>query len=110
MHATFFQAAGSERTSIMQSPNPAHSNTTINVRAPATVRDLIDRAAQLKHKTRTDFILEASTAAAEQVLLDQVVFRYSEEQMKAFDVLMSQPIVENTAIQQLLATQSPWEA
>ncbi|NDP58785.1 MAG: DUF1778 domain-containing protein [Oxalobacteraceae bacterium] len=83
---------------------------TINVRASVDVRDLIDRAAALQNKTRTDFMLDASCVAARQVLLDQVFFQISEEQMKAFDAVTAEPISKNAAIQKLLATKSPWEA
>lgn len=89
----------------MQAP----AATTINVRAPAQVRDLIDRAAQAVGKTRTDFILEASVAAAQRVLLDQVFYLADEEQMNAFHAVMGQPIDKNLAVQGLLSRQSRWE-
>jgi uncharacterized protein (DUF1778 family) len=82
---------------------------TINVRAPVELRDLIDRAANVQGKTRTDFILEASTEAAQRVLLDQVFFQVSEEQMKAFHDVMGRPIKNNEAVRRLLAKKSPWE-
>jgi uncharacterized protein (DUF1778 family) len=82
---------------------------TINVRAPVELRDLIDRAANVQGKTRTDFILEASTEAAQRVLLDQVFFQVSEEQMKAFHDVMERPIKNNEAVRRLLAKKSPWE-
>lgn len=87
----------------------APAATTINVRAPAQVRDLIDRAAQAQGKTRTDFILEASVAAAQRVLLDQVFYQVDEEQMKAFHAVMEQPIEKNLAVQSLLSKKSRWE-
>ena len=50
------------------------TSTVINLRTPLSQRDLIDRAARLQGKTRTDFMLEASRDKAEQVLLDQTMF------------------------------------
>jgi uncharacterized protein (DUF1778 family) len=85
------------------------SATTINVRAPVQVRDLIDRAALVQGKTRTDFMLEASVEAAQRVLLDQVFYQVNEEQMKAFHAVMEQPIEENAAVQRLLSKKSRWE-
>ena len=82
---------------------------TINVRAPVELRDLIDRAASAQGKTRTDFILEASAEAAQRVLLDQVFFQVTEEQMQAFHAVMEQPIKNNEAVQRLMAKKSPWE-
>ena len=85
------------------------ASTTINVRAPAEVRDLIDRAARAQGKTRTDFMLEASAQAAQRVLLDQVFFQVDEKQMKAFLAAMDQPVASNEAVRHLLAKKAPWE-
>ena len=52
---------------------------TLNLRIPATARNLIDRAAESSGKTRTDFILEAARRAAEDVLLDRTIFAVSPE-------------------------------
>ncbi|MBC5764666.1 DUF1778 domain-containing protein [Ramlibacter albus] len=83
--------------------------TTINVRASRQVRDLIDRAAEVQGKTRTDFILQASAEAARRVLLDQVFFEIDAKQMKAFNEVLEQPIMKNRAVRQLLAKKAPWE-
>jgi uncharacterized protein (DUF1778 family) len=85
------------------------ATTTINVRASAEVRDLIDRAAMIQGKTRTDFILEVSTAAAQRVLLDQVFFQVAPDQMKVFNAVMDQPLQSNEAVRRLLSKKSPWE-
>lgn len=83
--------------------------TTINVRAPAEVRDLIDRAASAQGKTRTDFMLEASTEAARRVLLDQVYFELDEKRLKAFQAILDQPVGNPQALSKLLARKAPWE-
>ena len=57
--------------------------TTINVRTSTEVRELIDRAAMVQGKTRTDFMLEAATEAAHRVLLDPAFFRLDQAQWKA---------------------------
>jgi uncharacterized protein (DUF1778 family) len=85
------------------------SATTINVRAPAEVRDLIDRAASAQGKTRTDFMLEASAEAARRVLLDQVFFQVDDRRMKAFLAVLNEPIQNKQAVRRLLASTSPWE-
>ena len=46
----------------------ATRETIINLRAPAKQRALIDQAAQVLGKTRTDFMLEAAYEKAQQVL------------------------------------------
>jgi len=47
-------------------------DAAINLRALPQQRDLIDHAAQLLGKNRSDFMLEAACDRAQSVLLDQV--------------------------------------
>ena len=49
-------------------------NATINLRALPEQRDLIDQAARLLGKNRSDFMLDAACDKAQSVLLDQVFF------------------------------------
>jgi uncharacterized protein (DUF1778 family) len=85
------------------------ASTVINLRTPAAQRELIDRAAQLQGKSRTEFMLEASREKAQQVLLDQTMFNVTPKQYKAFLALMDAPLADNAALQRLLAKRSPWE-
>lgn len=85
------------------------SSAVINLRAPVAQRELIDRAAQLQGKSRTEFMLEAAREKAEQVLLDQVLFTVSAQQFQAFQALMDAPIAQNAGLQRLLAKRAPWE-
>ena len=87
----------------------ALSSTVINLRTPPAQRELIDRAARLQGKSRTDFMLEASREKAQQVLLDQTLFAVTAKQYKAFVALMDAPLSGNAAIKRLLAKPSPWE-
>ena len=48
------------------------------------LRDLIDRAADVFGKTRTEFILESARTHAIDVLLDQRLFKLDDEQYAAF--------------------------
>jgi uncharacterized protein (DUF1778 family) len=87
-------------------------NTTsavINLRTPVSQRELIDRAARLQGKSRTDFMLEASRDKAEQVLLDQTMFTVTAKQFKAFEALMNKPLAQNPRLMSLLAKRAPWE-
>ena len=85
------------------------ASTVVNLRTPAAQRELIDRAARLQGKSRTEFMLEASREKAQQVLLDQALFTVSPKQYKAFLALMDAPLAQNAALQRLLAKRSPWE-
>lgn len=91
---------------------PQHAevrSAPINIRALNVQRSLIDRAAAVTHKNRSDFMLEVSCLAAEQVLLDQRLFFVDEGRYKAFLASLEQPVLENKAIQKLLSKKSPWE-
>jgi uncharacterized protein (DUF1778 family) len=85
------------------------TSTVINLRTPLSQRELIDRAAQLQGKSRTDFMLEASRDKAEQVLLDQTMFSVSAKQFKAFQALMDKPLAQNSRLKSLLAKRAPWD-
>ena len=81
----------------------------INIRALEAQRSLIDRAAAIKNKTRSDFMLEAACREAENVLLDQQLFHLDATAFKAIETALSSPITGNKSIMDLLASKSPWE-
>ncbi|MBW4049185.1 MAG: DUF1778 domain-containing protein [Proteobacteria bacterium] len=51
-------------------------DAAINLRALPEQRDLIDHAATLLGKTRSDFMLQAACDKAQAVILDQGFFSY----------------------------------
>lgn len=80
----------------------------INLRIPETQRQLIDRAAKLTGKNRTDFMLEAACEKAQQVLLDQTVFVLDEAGFQRFVDLLEKP-ANNVGVERLLARRAPWK-
>lgn len=84
-------------------------NAAINIRALPTQRSLIDRAATLQHKSRSDFMLEAACREAENVLLDQRLFTLNDSRFEAFQTMLDAPLSDNNAIKELLVSKSPWE-
>jgi uncharacterized protein (DUF1778 family) len=81
----------------------------INIRAKRTQRDLIDQAAEILGKTRSDFMLETACREAEDVLLDQRVFVLDAEAFAKFQALLDAPPADNPRLRALLATKAPWE-
>ena len=57
-------------------------DAAINLRAKPEQRDLIDQAAAMLGKNRSDFMLEAACDRAQSVLLDQVYFRLDDRRLK----------------------------
>lgn len=82
---------------------------TISLRVPAPRRDLIDRAARATGKTRTEFILDSATRAAEEALLDRRVFHLDPAQFEAFQRALDAPPRPTAALRKLLARPAPWE-
>jgi uncharacterized protein (DUF1778 family) len=81
---------------------------TISLRVPRQKRDLIDRAARASGKTRTDFILESATRAAEDALLQQV-FHLDAEAFAAFEHALDRPPEPSVSLRRLLNTPAPWD-
>ena len=82
----------------------------INLRARAEQRDLIDHAASLLGKNRSDFMLEAACERARAVVLDQVFFSLDAENFKQFVELLDAPPSANPGLERLLAVRAPWRA
>lgn len=87
----------------------ATRETTINLRAPSAQRALIDQAAQLTGKNRTDFMLQAACEKAQQVLLDRTVFALDEAGFQRFTALLDAPLDHSDAVVRLLSRRAPWE-
>lgn len=85
-------------------------DAAINLRALPQQRDLIDQAAQLLGKSRSDFMLEAACDKAQSVLLDQVFFSLGDAQWQAFTTLLDAPVQANPGLEGLLVVRAPKKA
>lgn len=47
----------------------------VNLRVPIAQRQMIDRAATIRGKNRSEFMIEAAVAAAEDAILDQTLVK-----------------------------------
>ena len=83
-------------------------DAAINLRALAEQRDLIDYAAQLLGKNRSDFMLEAACDKAQSVVLDQVFFGLDEYKFKQFTAMLDAPPAPNPGLERLMAVKAPW--
>lgn len=63
----------------------------ISMRLPEDDLAIIDQAAELKGRSRTDFVREAAVRAAEEVLLEQTTIRISPEAFEAFKAAIEGP-------------------
>jgi uncharacterized protein (DUF1778 family) len=81
----------------------------LNMRVKPATRNLIDRAAEILGKSRTDFILEASERRAEQVLLERTVFAVSPEVYATYLDLLDAPPASNPKLVRTMTTKAPWD-
>jgi len=83
-------------------------DAAINLRARPEQRELIDQAAQLLGKNRSDFMLEAACDKARSVLLDQVFFSLDAEKFRQFNKLLDAPPASNPGLERLMAIRAQW--
>jgi uncharacterized protein (DUF1778 family) len=82
----------------------------ISMRLPEVDIAIIDRAAGLRGRSRTDFVREAAVRAAEMVLIEERLIRMSADGFAAFLTALSAPA---TAVSEMVAVArrpAPWEA
>jgi len=81
----------------------------LNIRIKPQVRELIDQAAELAGKTRTDFVLDAARRAAEDTLLDRTVLTVSPNMYREFLARLDAPPQPNKRLLKSMQTPAPWE-
>jgi uncharacterized protein (DUF1778 family) len=82
---------------------------TLNLRIKPELRGLIDRAAEITGKNRTDFVLNAARQAAEDAILDRTVFAVSPKAFAEFLARLDMPPQPNPRLRRSLQTAAPWE-
>jgi uncharacterized protein (DUF1778 family) len=70
---------------------------------------IIDRAAALRGRSRTDFVRDAAVRAAEEVLMEAMPVRMSEHGFAAFMEAVSGPAAPVPQMVELMQRPAPWE-
>ena len=78
-------------------------------RLPETDIAIIDRAAALRGRSRTDFVRDAAVRAAEDVLMETAPIRMSPAGFKAFMAALSGPATPVPEMVELFQRAAPWE-
>ncbi len=89
--------------------SPGARVARLGLRATLQQRMLIRRAAEITHKSITDFVLESACEAAESALLNQRLFMVDESSYKRFLEALEEPAKVNPKLQKLLEEKAPWE-
>jgi uncharacterized protein (DUF1778 family) len=82
----------------------------LSMRLPEADIAIIDRAATLRGRSRTDFVREAAVRAAEDVLMETAPIRMSPGGFKAFLEALSRPAVAVPEMAELFRRKAPWES
>lgn len=93
----------------MTTIQPAGRDQAINLDATRRQLDLIDKASRVLGQSRTDFILDAACRRAEDVLLDQTLFRLDLAAHERFNALLDSPPEPSEALRGLLHRRALWE-
>lgn len=89
-------------------PDSARRGATINLRVETETRNLIDAAASLVGKTRTEFMIETARRHAVDVLLDQRLFVLTPDQHDAFTHALDNPRPAKARLKALMKRNPPW--
>jgi uncharacterized protein (DUF1778 family) len=81
----------------------------LSMRLPDTDIALIDRAAGLRGRSRTDFVREAAVRAAEEVLMESGLIRMTQEGFAEFMAVLSAPATAVAPMVEILRRPAPWE-
>lgn len=81
----------------------------ISMRLPEADIAMIDRAASLRGRSRTDFVRDAAVRAAEDVLMDNCLIRMSPESFADFMAVLSGPETPIAEMVELAQRPAPWE-
>jgi len=82
----------------------------LSMRLPEDDVAIIDRAAGLRGRSRTDFVREAALQAAELVLMERVLVRMSAGGFRAFGAALSKPPKPVRALVRVLERRPPWKS
>jgi uncharacterized protein (DUF1778 family) len=82
---------------------------TISIRAKQNQRDLIDQAAEVAGKNRSDFMLEAACREAEGVLLDRTYFALEGKAFETFKTLIDKALPPGERLRRKMLKKAPWE-
>jgi uncharacterized protein (DUF1778 family) len=81
----------------------------LSMRLPDADIAIIDRAAGMRGRSRTDFVREAAVRAAEEVLLESTLVRMSPSGFSVFMKALAQPPIAVPEMVELLERPAPWE-
>jgi uncharacterized protein (DUF1778 family) len=99
---------GAATVAVAERSSVADTKGSINLRIETHTRKLIDDAAAVLGKTRTEFMVESARRQAIDVLLDQRLFVLDSERYDAFMYALDNPPAPGPKLRSLLRRVPAW--
>jgi uncharacterized protein (DUF1778 family) len=90
-------------------PTSPRKDHPIAMRFPEADVAMIDRAAKMRGRSRTDFVREAAVRAAEEVVMENQIIRMEPEAFAEFMEIINRPAKPNPKMLELFKRRAPWE-
>jgi uncharacterized protein (DUF1778 family) len=103
------EGLGNAATAVAERSSVADTKGSINLRIEASTRQLIDDAAAILGKTRTEFMIETARRQAIDVLLDQRLFVLDSKRYDAFLHALDNPPAPGPKLRSLLRRAPAWQ-
>lgn len=87
----------------------ARKEHPLSMRLPEADIAVIDRAARMRGRSRTDFVRDAAVQAAEQVVMDSVLVRMGAAGFDAFQQAIDAPAAPVPELVEILSRPAPWD-
>ncbi len=94
---------------VEEGPTVVETKGSINLRIESQTRRLIDDAAAILGKTRTEFMIDSARALAIDVLLDRRLFGLDSDRYDAFVHALDNPPAPGPRLRALLRRVPAWE-
>jgi uncharacterized protein (DUF1778 family) len=107
--ASSSESAGSATVAVVERAAAADTKGSINLRIETHTRQLIDDAAAILGKTRTEFMIESARRLAIDVLLDQRLFMLDAKRYDRFMRALDHPPAPGPKLRSLLRRVPAWE-
>lgn len=108
-HSLSSNSLDAENVAVAERPSGTDTRGSINLRIEANTRQLIDDAAAILGKTRTEFMIESARRQAIDVLLDQRLFALDPERFDSFMHILDNPPAPGPKLRSLLRRVPTWQ-
>jgi uncharacterized protein (DUF1778 family) len=108
-HTSLPSSAYGADAPVKERPLVSETKGSINLRIEAHTRQLIDSAAAVLGKTRTEFMIDSARAQAIDVLLDQRLFELDSSRYEAFLHELDNPPPPGPRLRALLRRVPAWK-